>query len=134
MAVLVRLNPNVLQLSPFMENLPENSTGSEESVDQSDEPVDKTVKPKPGLRLELRGQENYYKAILHIGSTLIPISDDILEDLRAKTALTPDEFFSVFVEKVGYSSYLQEQIRQEVKDAGDIIPQMSAIQQTLRLD
>ena len=108
-----------------MENLPENSSSSEA-------PVDKTVKPKPGLRLELRGEGNYYKGILHIGSTLIPISDEILEELRTKTALPPNEFFRLFVEKVGYSSYLQEQIHQEVKNAGDLNSQMSAIQQTLR--
>lgn len=108
-----------------MENLPENSSSSEA-------PVDKTVKPKPGLRLELRGEGNYYKGILHIGSTFIPISDDILEELRAKTALSSDEFFCVFVEHVGYSSYLQEQIHQEVKNAGDLHSQMSAIQQLLR--
>jgi len=108
-----------------MENLPENSSGS-------DSTVNKTVKPKPGLRLELRGEENYYKGILHIGSTLIPISDEILEELRAKTALSPDEFFRLFVEKVGYSSYLHEQIQQEVKNGGGLNSQMSAIQQILR--
>ena len=112
-----------------MENFPENSTSS----DSSETKVDKTVKAKPGLRLELRGEENYYKGILHIGSTLIPISDDIIEELQAKAALTPDEFFRLFVEKVGYSSYLQEQIQQEVKNGGGIHSQMSAIQQTLRL-
>ena len=111
-----------------MENLPENSTSSE----NSEAPVDKTVKPKPGLRLELRGEGNYYKGILHIGSTLIPISDEILEELRSKTALPTDEFFQRLVEKVGYSSYLQEQIHQEVKNAGDLNAQMSAIQRALR--
>ncbi len=113
-----------------MENLPENSTSSE----SSEAPVDKTVKPKPGLRLELRGEGNYYKGILHIGSTLIPISDDILEELQTKTALSPNEFFCLFVEKVGYSSYLQEQIQQEVKNAGDLNSQMSTLQQILRQD
>ena len=108
-----------------MENLPENSSSSEAQTD-------KTVKPKPGLRLELRGEGNYYKGILHIGSTFIPISDEILEELRTKTALPPHEFFRLFVEKVGYSSYLQEQIHQEVKNAGDLNSQMSTIQQTLR--
>ena len=125
MEVLVIPIPNDLQSTSFMENLPENSSSSEP-------PVDKTVKPKHGLRLELRGEGNYYKGILHIGSTLIPISDDILEELRAKTALSPDGFFRLFVEKVGYSSYLQEQIQQEVKNAGNLASQMSAIQQTLR--
>ena len=120
--------PNALQSPSPMENLPENSTSSE----ISETPIDKTVKPKPGLRLELRGEGNYYKGILHIGSTLIPISDDILEELQANTALSADGFFRLFVEKVGYSSYLQEQIQQEVKDAGDLQAQMSAIQQALR--
>ena len=125
MEVLVITIHDALQLRSLMENLPENSSSSET-------PVDKTVKPKPGLRLELRGEENYYKGILHIGSTLIPISDDILDELRAKTALSPDEFFRFFVEKVGYSSYLQEQIQQEVKNGGGINSQRSPIQQLLR--
>lgn len=125
MAFLVITIPDALQLRSLMENVPENSSNSEIQVD-------KTVKPKPGLRLELRGEGNYYKGILHIGSTLIPISDDILEELRAKTALSPDGFFRLFVEKVGYSSYLTEQIHQEVTNAGDLTSQMSAIQQTLR--
>lgn len=125
MEVLVITIPDALQLRSLMENLPENSSSSETKVD-------KTVKTKPGLRLELRGERNYYKGILHIGSTFIPISDDILEELRAKTALPPDEFFRLFVEKVGYSSYLQEQIQQEVKNGGNLASQMSAIQQTLR--
>ncbi len=119
--------PNALQSPLPMENLPENSTSSE----ISETPIDKTVKPKPELRLELRGEGNYYKGILHIGSTLIPISDDILEVLQANTALSADGFYRLFVEKVGYSSYLQEQIQQEVKEAGDLQAQMSAIQQAL---
>lgn len=85
-----------------------------------------------GLRLEQRGDGNYYRVILHIGSTFIPISDDIIEELRTHTALTPDQFFAIFVNKVGYSSYLQEQIRQEVREAGDLSTQMSSIQQFFR--
>ncbi|MDT3777465.1 hypothetical protein PJI16_07820 [Nitrospira sp. MA-1] len=85
-----------------------------------------------GLRLEQRGDGNYYRVILHIGSTFIPISDDIVEELRTHIALTPDQFFPIFVNKVGYSSYLQEQIRKEVQSTGDLIPQMSAIQQFFR--
>lgn len=108
-----------------MDKLPEDSSSS-------DVPVDKTVKPKTGLRLELRGERHYYKGILHIGDTFIPISDDILDELRAKTALSASDFFHLFVEKVGYSSYLREQIHQEVKNAGDLNSQVSAIQQVLR--
>jgi len=125
MEVLVITIPDALQLRWLMENLPENSSSSETKID-------KTVKTKPGLRLELRGERNYYKGVLHIGSTFIPISDDILEELRAKTALSPVEFFRLFVEKVGYSSYIQEQIQQEVKNGGNLASQVSAIRQTLR--
>ena len=85
-----------------------------------------------GLRLEQRGDGNYYKVILHIGSTLIPVSDDIVEELRTFTSLTPDQFFPIFVNKVGYSSYLQEQIHQVVREAGDLNAQMSTIQQFFR--
>ncbi len=90
------------------------------------------VSGQKGLRLEQRGDENYYKVILHIGSTLIPISDDIVQELRAHTNLSPDQFFPIFLNKVGYSSYLQEQIRQEVREGGDLSTQMSAIQQFFR--
>jgi hypothetical protein len=85
-----------------------------------------------GLRLEQRGEGNYYKVILHIGSTLIPISDDIIEELQAQTSLTPEQFFEIFLAKVGYSSYLQEQIRQELRSAGDLNTQMFAIQRFFR--
>ncbi|WNM59342.1 hypothetical protein [Candidatus Nitrospira allomarina] len=85
-----------------------------------------------GLRLEQRGDGNYYKVILHIGSTLIPISDDIVEELRTQTALPPDQFFAFFLNKVGYSSYLQEQLRREVRNTGDLNPQISAIQEFFR--
>jgi hypothetical protein len=90
------------------------------------------VSTQKGLKLEQRGEENYYKVILHIGSTLIPISDDIVEELQTHTALAPDLFFPIFINKVGYSSYLQEQIRQEVREAGDLHTQMAAIQQFFR--
>ncbi len=104
-----------------MDNLPEQTHVAARKIEE-----------KPGLRIELRGPENYYKCILHIGSTLIPISDDILEELRTKTAVTPDEFFPLFLERVGYSSYLKEQIHQEVSKGGDLNSQISAIQLALR--
>lgn len=90
------------------------------------------MRKQKGLKLEQRGEGNYYKVILHIGSTLVPISDDIVEELQNHTALSPDQFFPIFLNKVGYSSYLQEQIRQEVREAGDLNAQMTTIQQFFR--
>ncbi len=85
-----------------------------------------------GLRLEKRGEGNFYKVILHIGSTLIPVSDDIIEELQAHIHLPSDKFFPIFLDKVGYSTYLQEQIRREVQEAGDLTTQMSNVQQFFR--
>jgi len=107
-------------------------TPLEEKLRKLSRALGSNVNTQKGLKLEQRGEGNYYKVILHIGSTLIPISDDIVEELRTHTALTPDQFFPIFVNKVGYSSYLQEQIRQEVREAGDLNGQMSAIQQFFR--
>lgn len=92
------------------------------------------METQKGLRLERRGNGYFYKVILHIGSTLIPISDDIIEELQKHTTLPPDQFFPLFIDKVGYSTYLQEQIRQEVREAGDFHAQMSAIQQFFRTE
>jgi len=94
--------------------------------------LENNLSAQKGLRLEQRGEGNFYKVILHIGSTLIPISDDIVQELRAHTTLTPDQFFPIFLNKVGYSSYLQEQIRQVVREGGDLSAQMSAIQKFFR--
>ncbi len=88
--------------------------------------------PQTGLRIEQRGEGNYYKVVLHIGSTLIPISDDIIEELQRHTALSPDKFFPIFLEKVGYSSYLQEQINHQVKEGGGVTSQIGPIQELLR--
>jgi len=91
-----------------------------------------TLAEQNGLRLESRGEGSYYKVILHIGSTLIPVSDDILDELRKRTAQSSDSFFKFFLEKVGYSSYLTEQIRQAVQESGDLPGQMQAMQQFLK--
>lgn len=85
-----------------------------------------------GLRLEARGEGSYYRVILHIDGTLIPISDDILDELRTQTVQSPEPFFKFFLEKVGYSSYLTEQIRQAVQKTGDLNGQMQAVQQFLK--
>ena len=85
-----------------------------------------------GLHFEQRGQGNYYKVILHIGSCYVPVSDDVLDELKQHASVSTDRFLPVFVDKVGYSSYLKEQIHAELTNGGDSSAQTNALQQFLR--
>lgn len=84
-----------------------------------------------GLRFERR-QDGHYKVILHVGSTYMPVSDDIVEALKAHTLAPPEQFLELLIEKVGYSSYLKDQIRAELKKAGDPLSQITVLQGALR--
>lgn len=85
-----------------------------------------------GLRFERRGDGNYYKLILHIGDTYVPVSDEIIESLKAHVNDTPDRFLSIFLDKLGYSSYLRDQIQKTLTEGGDTASQLTALQQTLK--
>ncbi|WP_447970378.1 hypothetical protein [Nitrospira sp. M1] len=84
-----------------------------------------------GLRFEQKGEGDYYKLILHIGDCYVPVSDDIVEVLTQQTSATADQFLLVLLEKVGYSSYLKEQIQTELAKGGNTSAQISALQQSL---
>ena len=84
-----------------------------------------------GLHFERR-EEGYYKVILHIGSCYVPVSDEIVDDLKKQITLSPDRFLDVFIEKVGYSSYLKDQIKQELTNGGDPATQAATLQQAIR--
>lgn len=81
-----------------------------------------------GLRFESRGEGNYYKLILHIGDTLVPVSDDIIEVLKQHAGDTPERFLPIFLDQVSYSSYLREMIQTELKEGGDADTQVAALQ------
>jgi SOS response regulatory protein OraA/RecX len=85
-----------------------------------------------GLRFERLGNGHYYKVVLHIGSTYVPISDEVLEDLKKQSLLPAERFLELLVDKVSYSSYLKEQIRAELKSAGDPITQVTVLQGVIR--
>lgn len=85
-----------------------------------------------GLRFERLGNGHYYKVVLHIGSTYIPVSDDIVEELKAQSLLPAERFLEFLVEKVGYSPYLKDQIRAELKSAGDPLTQVTVLQGAVR--
>lgn len=85
-----------------------------------------------GLHFESRGEGNYYKLILHIGPSYVPISDDIIEILKQHLDDAPDQFLSIFLDKVGYSPYLKENIQAELENAGDVASQVTTLQQFLK--
>lgn len=85
-----------------------------------------------GLHFESRGEGNYYKLILHIGYSYVPVSDDIVESLKEHTGDTPDRFLSIFLDQVGYSTYLREMIQSELSKSGDSAAQVTSLQQFLK--
>jgi hypothetical protein len=85
-----------------------------------------------GLRFERLGTGHYYNVVLHIGSTYAPISDDVAAELKAQSLLPAERFLELLIDKVGYSSYMKEQIRAELKKAGDPITQVTVLQGAIR--
>lgn len=85
-----------------------------------------------GLRFERLGNGRYYKVVLHIGSTYVPVSDEIVAELKAQSLLPAERFLELLIDKLGYSSYLKEQIRAELKSAGDPLTQVTVLQGAVR--
>jgi len=85
-----------------------------------------------GLRFERLGIGKYYNIVLHIGSSYVPISDETIDDLKKQSLLPPERFLHLLIDKVGYSSYLRDQIQQELKLAGDPITQVTVLQGAIR--
>ena len=85
-----------------------------------------------GLRFERLGNGRHYNVVCHISSTYVPVSDETLAELKAHSLLPAERFLELLVEKIGYSSYLKEQIRAELKNAGDPITQVTVLQGLIR--
>lgn len=85
-----------------------------------------------GLRFEEKGEGQYYRMILHIGDCYVPVSDEIVETLKQHVSATADRFLSVLLDRVGYSSYLKEQIQSELEKGGNTSEQISALQRSLQ--
>ena len=86
-----------------------------------------------GLHFESRGEGNYYKLILHVGQLYVPISDDVIEVLKQHQSDSSERFLSIFLEKVGYSTYLKEIIQKELTQSGDIPAQVNTLQEFLKV-
>ncbi|MEW6543943.1 MAG: hypothetical protein AB1411_10075 [Nitrospirota bacterium] len=85
-----------------------------------------------GLRFERLGNGHYYKVVLHIGSIYVPVSDETLVELKSHSLLPAERFLEILLDRVGYSSYLKDQIRAELKSAGDPLTQITVLQGAIR--
>jgi hypothetical protein len=85
-----------------------------------------------GLRFERIGQDRYYNVVFHMGSTYVPVSDETVEELKAQSLLPPERFLDFLIDRIGYSSYLKDQIRTELKSSGDPVTQITVLQGTIR--
>ena len=85
-----------------------------------------------GLRFERRSEEDYYKVILHVGSTYVPISDEDVEELKKKSKLSGGQFLEFFLDRIGYSSYLKDQIKAELLKIGTPTQQFSVLRRSIQ--
>lgn len=85
-----------------------------------------------GLRFERLGTGRHYNIVLHIGSSYIPVTDETFEELKSKSLMPPERFLDLLIDKLGYSSYLRDQIRSELDRAGNPVTQITVLQGALR--
>jgi len=88
--------------------------------------------PVKGLRFERIAKGRHYNVVFHIGSTYIPVSDETVEELKEQSLLSTERFLDVLIDRVGYSSYLKDQIRNELKATGDPTTQITVLQGAIR--
>jgi SOS response regulatory protein OraA/RecX len=86
-----------------------------------------------GVRFErLQGKGHHYSVLLHIGWSYVPITETTLSELKTHTLISGERFLEIFIDKVGYSTYLKERIREELKKTGDPITQATVLQGIVR--
>ena len=84
------------------------------------------------LQFERLGRDRHYNIIFHIGSSYVPVSDETIEELKAQTLLSSERFLDLLLDKIGYTSYLKDQIRTELQASGDPMTQMTVLQGAIR--
>jgi hypothetical protein len=85
-----------------------------------------------GLRFERIGKDRHYNVVFHMGNSYVPVTDEIVEELKAQSLLPVERFLDLLIDRVGYSSYLKEQIRTELKSSGDPVTQITVLQGAIR--
>ena len=61
----------------------------------------------------------------------MPVSDEDVEELKKQSAVLGDKFLEFFLDRVGYSSYLKDQIKAELGKIGEPPKQVSTLRQSI---
>lgn len=86
-----------------------------------------------GIRFErLPGTGHHYPVLLHVGSSYVPVTEHSVSELKACALLPGERFLDILVDKVGYSEYLKERMRAELKKTGDPVTQATVLQGVIR--
>jgi hypothetical protein len=86
-----------------------------------------------GIRFErLTGKGHHYPVLLHIGSSYVPVTEATIKELKSQTLLPGERFLELLIDKLGYSNYLKERIRAELKKTGDPVTQATVLQGVVR--
>jgi len=60
------------------------------------------------------------------------VTENIVSELKACALLPGERFLEVLIDKLGYSEYLRERIREELKKTGDPVTQGTILQGVVR--
>ncbi len=84
------------------------------------------------LRFERRGDGEYYKVVLHVGDAYVPVGDEDVAALKTHGASAGDDLPDVFLNRLGYSSYLKERLERALLTFGDRAQQAAEIRRAIR--
>ena len=86
-----------------------------------------------GVRFErVAGKGHHYPVLFHVGNCYVPVTENIVSELKACALLPGERFLEVLIDKLGYSEYLKERIREELKKTGDPVTQGTILQGVVR--
>src|SRR5437588_2484870 len=86
-----------------------------------------------GVRFErLPGEGHHYPVLFHVGNCYVPVTEHIVNELKACALMPGERFLEVLIDKLGYSEYLKERIREELKKTGDPVTQATVLQGAVR--
>jgi hypothetical protein len=108
-----------LSLEAHFRTIPLHQSSRERSVD--------------GVKFErLPGKGHHYPVLFHVGSSYVPVPEVIVSELKACALLPGERFLEILIDKLGYSEYLKQRIRAELKKTGDPVTQATILQGVVR--